>query len=312
MKNYLLGVYHRLKYGVGFTALILLFLLIVLWDRVVFMVPPGHGAVVWHSIRANLVRGYDSTLVGEGLEIILPWDRFYLYDLRLQSHTETYHVVSQEGLHFEIDMSVRWRVVGSNLLYLNRDVGLNYLRTMILPDVGSILREIVAQYPAEALYTIDREMVQDAIYEELTAVGAPNHIGPRVANAPENTILLEDTLLTNIRLPESLKAAIERKLSEAELVDQYTFRVARERLESERKQVEAEGIRNFQETVAPAITPSYLEWRGIEATLELAKSPNSKVVVIGNSSGLPLILDTQENTLSPAAAAAIGSSGVEE
>ena len=99
--------------------------------------------------------------------------------------------------------------------------------------------------------------------------------------------------MTNIRLPDSLQQAIERKLAEGELVEEYEIRVQRERLESERKAVEAEGIRRFQETVAPAITDSYLKWRGIEATLALAKSDNAKVVVIGNSdSGLPLILDT--------------------
>lgn len=303
MKTYLQTVLRRLKYSIGFFALIFLFLLIVLWDRVVFVVPPGHGAVVWHSVRAKLIRDYDSNLVGEGLELVWPWDRFYLYDLRLSTFTATYHVVSQEGLHFEIDMTIRWRVVGNNLLLLNRDIGQEYLHSMLIPDVGSILREIVAIYPAEALYTIDREMVQDAIYEELTSAEPPNHIGSRNSVDPGATIRLEDTLLTNIRLPDSLKDAIERKLSEAELVDQYQFRVARERLESDRKQIEAEGIRNFQETVAPAITDSYLQWRGIEATLELAKSPNSKVVVIGNNQGLPLILDTQDG--SPAVGAAL-------
>lgn len=297
MKTYLLTVFNRLKYGISFSVLIFLFLLIVLWDRVVHVVPPGHGAVVWHSIRA-FIPGYTANLVGEGLKLVWPWDKFYLYDLRLRTYTETYSVVSQEGLHFEIDMTIRWRVVGDNLVRLNQEVGQNYLHSMLIPDVGSILREIVATFPAEALYTISREDVQDQIYDDITSPEPPNYIGPRDSTGEEYAILLQDTLLTNIRLPETLKEAIERKLSEAEMVEQYQFRVERERLESERKQIEAEGIRNFQETVAPAITASYLEWRGIEATIELAKSNNSKVVVIGNSSnGLPLILDTKTDAV---------------
>jgi regulator of protease activity HflC (stomatin/prohibitin superfamily) len=296
-------VFRRLKYGITFTVLILLFLLIVLWDRVVHVVPPGHGAVLWHSFRAALFDDYEASLVGEGFKLVWPWDKFYLYDLRLMTYTEMYRVVSQEGLHFEIDMTIRWRVVGDKLVELNQDVGQDYLHTMLIPDVGSLLREIVATYPAEALYTVSRDEVQERVYDEITAPAPPLHIGPRDSTDPVNTILLEDTLLTNIRLPTTLKDAIERKLSEAELVDQYQFRVQRERLESERKQIEADGIRRFQETVAPAITESYLQWRGIEATMELAKSPNSKVVVIGNSSnGLPLILDTQTTQATQATA----------
>jgi hypothetical protein len=94
-------------------------------------------------------------------------------------------------------------------------------------------------------------------------------------------------------LPLAYSQAIERKLEQAQVVEEYRFRVEREALESERKRVEALGIRSFQEIVTPAISESYLRWRGIEATLKLAQSPNSKVVVIGNSAtGLPLILDT--------------------
>lgn len=309
MKKYLQGVYLRFRYGFTFTVLILLFLLIVLWDRIVYMVPAGHEAVVWHSIQLPWITGYHSDLAEEGVELIWPWDKFYLYDLRLMTHTETYPVVSQEGLHFEIDMTFRWKVYQENLIGLNQTVGTSYLRTMLIPEIGSVLREIVANYPAEALYTFARNAVQDEIYQEITSDSLPNHLGPRetVGNA-DVTIVLQDTLMANIRLPASLKEAIERKLSEAELVAQYEFRVERERLESERKQIEAEGIRNFQETVAPAITSSYLQWRGIEATLELAKSTNSKVVVIGNSAnGLPLILDTQGGLQTPDAASITGS-----
>ncbi|MGJ8688146.1 MAG: prohibitin family protein [Gammaproteobacteria bacterium] len=302
----------RFRYGFIFTVLLLLFLLIVLWERIVHVVPAGHGGVVWHSIYAPWLGGKQSWPVEEGVELIWPWDRFYLYDLRLMTHTETYQVVSQEGLHFEIDMTFRWRVDQENLVSLNQAVGKEYLQSMLVPEIGSVLREIVAQYPAEAVYTVSREVVQNDLYAEITSGSLPNHLGSRLSQELDDTILLQDTLMTSVRLPSSLKEAIERKLAESELVAQYEFRVERERLESERKQIEAEGIRNFQETVAPAITDSYLQWRGIEATLELAKSTNSKIVVIGNSSnGLPLILDTKEDLQSPDAASTRGSAAEE-
>lgn len=304
MKKYLHGVYMRFRHGMMFTVLILLFLLIVLWDRIVHVVPAGHEGVVWHSIPMPWTEGYHAHLADEGVELIWPWDRFFLYDLRLMTHTESYQVVSQEGLHFEIDMTFRWKVIREHLIELNQSVGNDYLNSMLIPEIGSVLRHIVANYQAEALYTTERNAVQAEIYAEVTSDSLPNHLASRASAGDDDvTIVLQDTLMSSIRLPPSLKEAIERKLSESEMVAQYEFRVERERLESQRKQIEAEGIRNFQETVAPAITDSYLQWRGIEATLELAKSPNSKVVVIGNSAnGLPLILDTQEGLGIPAAA----------
>lgn len=303
MKNYIKIVFRRFRYGFTFTVLILLFLLIVLWHRIVYVVPAGHGAVVWHSVQMPWIHDYQNDMAGEGVRFLWPWDKFYLYDERLMDHTETYQVVSQEGLHFEIDMTFRWKVVPKNIIVLNQTVGKNYLKNMLIPEIGSVLREIVANYPAEALYTTARNEVQASIYSEITSDSLPNHIGTRTSPNQDVTIRLQDTLMTSVRLPQSLKDAIERKLAEAELVSQFEFTVEKERLESQRKQIEAEGIRNFQETVAPAITDSYLQWRGIEATLELAKSTNSKVVVIGNSAnGLPLILDTQEGRQTPDAA----------
>lgn len=302
MKNYLHAVFMRFRYGLIFTILIMVFLLIVLWDKIVYRVPDGHEGVIWHSFRFPWAPNYHSELAGEGLKFIWPWDKFYLYDARLKTHNETYQVVSQEGLHFEIEMTFRWRVVAQNLVELNQTVGLDYLQSMLIPEIGSVLRHVVADYRAEALYTFERNAVQARIYDEVTSDSLPNHIGSRANQEPGITIVLQDTLMTRIKLPQSLQTAIENKLAESEMVQQYEFRVQREILESERKLIEAEGIRNFQETVAPAITDSYLQWRGIEATLQLAESDNAKVVVIGNSAnGLPLILDTADGVGRPSA-----------
>jgi regulator of protease activity HflC (stomatin/prohibitin superfamily) len=113
-------------------------------------------------------------------------------------------------------------------------------------------------------------------------------------------VVLADILIEKIELPLQIKTAIENKLEQEQIAQEYKYRLQRERLESERKQIEAEGIRDFQKTVAPAITESYLRWRGIEATLKLSESENSKIIVIGNSTtGLPLILDTRSTDVPP-------------
>lgn len=292
MKHYLLTIFRRIKYSFVFFALITSFLFAVLWDKIVYTTPVGHASVEWYSILGG-TRASKGPL-REGIHIIWPWNQFYTYDLRLQDHKQSYAVVSQDGLHFDIDLDFRWEVIKEEVVTLNQEIGPDYLDRLLIPEIGSVLRRIVATYPAEAIYTSERNALQQAVFDEVTSSTHPNGVrSPQINDGEPDTIILTDILISKVDLPPMIQDAIERKLSEAELVKEYAFRVEREQLESERKAVEAEGIRQFQATVAPAITDSYLKWRGIEATLELAKSNNAKVVVIGNSeAGLPLILDT--------------------
>jgi hypothetical protein len=97
-----------------------------------------------------------------------------------------------------------------------------------------------------------------------------------------------------------VNAAINRKIEQYYLVQEYAFRVDREELESKRKQIEANGIRDFQQTVTQGISDSYVRWRGIEATLQLAQSPNTKIVIIGSGKdGLPVILGNVDTPMQP-------------
>ena len=106
-----------------------------------------------------------------------------------------------------------------------------------------------------------------------------------------SVLILYDILVTGIELPAAIVAAIDRKIEQYYIAEEYKFRVEREKRESERKKIEAEGIRDFQQTVSQGISESYLRWRGIEATLQLSQSANSKVVLIGSGKdGLPVIL----------------------
>jgi hypothetical protein len=106
-----------------------------------------------------------------------------------------------------------------------------------------------------------------------------------------DTVILYDILVAGIELPAAIVGAINRKTEQYYIAEEYKFRVEREKRESERKKIEAEGIRDFQQTVTQGISESYLRWRGIEATLQLSQSTNAKVVVIGSGKdGLPIIL----------------------
>ena len=303
MKAYLIRLFRKISLGLSFLVLIAAFLLVILWNVMVHTIPVGHAGVLWH--RIVLFGGAVSKgRLSEGLHIILPWDAIYTYDLRLQYKEQSYQVLSKDGLAFDVELSFRWRVVGANLVKLNQNIGPDYVETLLSQEIGSVAREVMAQYTAEALFTDARAAVQQAIYDRVTEMSLPNGVGAddrsntdkswqRMAAEVEDVVILSDILIKRVQLPERIAAAIESKLEQGQIVEEYRFRVEREALESERRRVEAEGIRSFQEIVTPAISESYLRWRGIEATLELAQSPNSKVVVIGNSAtGLPLILDT--------------------
>jgi regulator of protease activity HflC (stomatin/prohibitin superfamily) len=303
MNARLIRLFRRLSLLLSFLVLIAAFLLVILWNAMVHTIPVGHSGVVWH--RIPIFGGAHSRgPLSEGLQIILPWDKIFVYDMRLQNHQQYYQVLSKDGLAFEVELSFRWRLVPEKLVELNQTVGPNYINTLMVQEIGSVARAITAQFTAEALFTGDRTKVQQAIFDAVTKVsfndGMLSKFG--VTNKQDSTLFnsrrfdlvaLIDILIKNVQLPLAYSQAIERKLEQSQVVEEYRFRVQREVLESERKRVEAEGIRSFQEIVTPAISESYLRWRGIEATLKLAQSPNSKVVVIGNSAtGLPLILDT--------------------
>ena len=123
---------------------------------------------------------------------------------------------------------------------------------------------------------------------------------------------LIDTLILDIDLPSAVEAAINRKIEQYYISEEYKFRVAREIRESERKKIEAEGISEFQRIVTKGISDSYLRWRGIEATLQLAQSSNSKIVIVGNSKdGLPIILGNVDASPPPRPATPAGKEGTE-
>lgn len=285
------SVFRRLTAGIIFTLLVGLFVLVVFWNRIVLSVPPGSVGVMWYLFFGGT--RIASPVVEEGLHLTFPWDRLYIYDARLQSRDEDYVVISQDGLQFRMTLTFRWRVNPNKTPALQKLYGPDYLESLLVPEIGSVTREIVSRYDVGMLVSERRSVVGKEVYDQLVSHARSNGVGAETASGDtKNVIMLRDVLIREVDLPEQLQKAIRDKLEQAQIVEEYKYRVDRERLESQRKAVEAEGIRNFQETVTPAISDSYLKWRGIEATMELSKSPNSKIVIMGSGEGgLPVILD---------------------
>jgi regulator of protease activity HflC (stomatin/prohibitin superfamily) len=231
----------------------------------------------------------------EGLHLIWPWDELFLYDLRLQSITETYSAISSDGVSLSATMNVRFRLSRDAIPVLHQAVGPNYVQLLGLPGFGSLTREVIAQYTAEQVYSTARQDIQEKIRSlvenRLSGKMMEREGDEQYRVSMKDTFILYDTLVYGIELPELVVNAINRKTEQYYIAEEYRFRVERERRESERKKIEAEGIHAFQQLVSQGISPSYLAWRGIEATLQLAQSTNAKVVIIGSAKdGLPVIL----------------------
>ena len=284
--------YRRISTALGFSILIGIFSVFLLWQRVVYTVLPGHGSVLWKRV---LLSGESNSIgpIGEGIHLVWPWNEFYTYDLRLKSKSKTYNVISHEGLHLKLHITYRYAVFDERLVDLNTTIGPDFPLTLIEPIIASVARKVVSEYTVEEIYGNKRDEATNKIYEKIISPGYVNGIGGRNSK-PENTLVrLFDILLAEIILPETVRKSIENKQVAEQRIAQAKHRVEVEIFESKRKVIEAGGIKSFQEIVSAGISESYLRWKGIEATLKLAESPNSKVVVIGNSEtgGLPLILD---------------------
>ena len=289
----------------------LLLIAVVLWPYVVISVPTGQVGVLWYRLIGFdpycmcLVRGTvldPREIREEGLHLIMPWNKLYLYDLRLESVMQTYNAISKDGVSMSVQVNVRYQLQHNSVAVLHKFIGPNYFATVISPEIGSQTRQVISRYTAEQVYT-SREQIQAEIRDSgQKALGASLNklVQPEAMEQPDpkhyndflqSAIQLLDTLVLSIELPPAIVAAINRQTEQYYQIQEYKFRVEREAQESKRKQIEANGIAAFQRTVSQGISDSYLRWRGIEATLALAQSPNAKIVIIGtNKDGLPIIL----------------------
>ena len=255
--------------GILFGAVLVL---ILLWMSVAY-VPAGHVGVL------TLFGRVTGDVLSEGTHFVNPLAVNNTMSVRTQEVKETASVPSNEGLIMTMDTSLLFRLDASKAPEVFRSVGPDYVDVVIEPNMRSAIRESTASHSANALYSGEREVVAKQIVDTLND------------KLKGRGVVIESVLLRDIQLPAALKASIEAKQQAEQESLAMNFRLQKEKQEAERKRIEAQGIRDFQQTVAQGISSQLLEWKGIEATETLAKSPNTKVVVIGSQkNGLPLIL----------------------
>jgi regulator of protease activity HflC (stomatin/prohibitin superfamily) len=273
--------------GLGLTLFGLILALIFAWltPTIFIFIPPGHVGVYWIRFGSGTVL---DRVLSEGVAYKYPWDKIYIYDARMQIANDTFDSLTTDGLSVAIDMSIRYRLIRQDIPLLQKNIGPDYLNTLLLPEINSWAREQISKYTPEELYSKKRSEIEDAIAQDMKHAMRFEY-QPQVDR--ESFLFIEDVLIKSIRLPDKVAQAIEDKRLQYHLMEGYSFRIEREEKERLRKQIEARGIRDFQSIVSAGISEQYLKWKGITATLQLATSKNAKVVVIGaGEGGLPIIL----------------------
>ena len=241
-----------------------------------FKVSATERAVVFYPFGKGLDK---ENVVGPGTHMKAPWNDVYVYKVNEMSSEENMDMLDKNGLSIHIDVTVRYKPLPDRIGYIHEQFTTDYETVLVIPEVRSTVRQVMGRFTAEEIYSTKRAEVETAIKTETETI------------LNKNNVHATAVLIRSIVLPEQIKIAIESKLQQEQEALAYQFRLDKEKSEAERKRIAAEGESRANNIINNSLTDKLLKMRGIEATLELSKSPNSKIIVIGSGKdGMPLIL----------------------
>lgn len=261
----------------GLPIIILAIIAIILFTKSTTTIGSGEAGVLYKTFGGGVVT--DEPPLGEGFHIVAPWNKVYVYEVRQQEAFEKMDVLSSNGLDIKLDASAWFQPKYEDLGKLHKEKSEMYKERILLPAIRSAARSVVGRYTPEQLYSSKRDVIQVEIFEETKKI------------VQDQYIQLNEILIRDVTLPATIKDAIERKLKQEQESLEYEFRLVTAEKEAERQRIEAKGKADANKILSASLTDKILQDKGIEATLKLSESPNSKVVVVGSGKdGLPLIL----------------------
>jgi regulator of protease activity HflC (stomatin/prohibitin superfamily) len=198
------------------------------------LVRSGEAGVIWKMFFGGT---QTDRVYQEGLQLIWPWNKLYIYNVRVQQVAHDFEALSKNGLPIGFEVSIRYQPLADMLPRLHQDIGPEYVEKVVKPEIQAHVRKVVANYLPEEIYTSEGYLLQIIRQGAMAAIN-------------ERNISLDDLLIKRIALPETIRSAIERKLAAEQLSLQYDYVLIKERKEAERKRVEALGIRDFQRVPA--------------------------------------------------------------
>ncbi len=260
-------------------ALVFLFIVVLIAPRMFYIVRSGEVGVMYKLFGAGTVTDH---LYSEGFHFVAPWNKMYVYNVKIQEIQHNLSVLTKNGLKIKLDLSIRFKPEKELVGVLHQQVGEDYAQKVIIPEVESSLRTTIGQFDEDEVYKTQGAILNKIVNESLEQV-------------VQKFLKIDDVIIRSIELPPSIQAAIEKKIREKELTKAYEFKIEREVKEAERKRIEAEGYKRYNDILNSSLSSNVLKWKGIEATKELAESPNTKVILVGNSEGsLPVILGSDK------------------
>jgi regulator of protease activity HflC (stomatin/prohibitin superfamily) len=262
---------------IALPAIFIIIVLVILISKSAITIGSGEAGVLYKTFGGGVVT--DEPPLGEGFHLVAPWNKVYVYEVRQQEVFEKMQVLSSNGLEIKLDASAWFEPKYEFLGKLHQEKGEAYVQRVLLPTIRSAARSVVGRYTPEQLYSSKRDAIQAEIYEETKKIVDGQYIQ------------LNEVLVRDVTLPATIKEAIERKLKQEQESLEYEFRLITADKEAQRQIIEAQGKADANRILSASLTDKILQDKGIEATLKLAESPNSKVVVIGSGdSGMPIIL----------------------
>jgi regulator of protease activity HflC (stomatin/prohibitin superfamily) len=257
-------------------GIIALFVLMGVSSSIFFTVNATQRAVIFYKFGEGLNKDY---VVQPGVHMKAPWNDVFTYNVQETSQDENMDVLDKSGLSIHVDVTVRFKPMSEKIGYIYEKFNVDFVNVLVIPEVRSTVRQVMGRYTAEEIYSTKRAEVESTIKTESEKILQANNVD------------MVALLIRSIQLPDQIRVAIENKLQQQQEALAYQFRLDKEKSEAERKRIAAEGEARANNIVNSSLSDKLLKMRGIEATLELSKSPNSKTIIIGSGKdGMPLIL----------------------
>jgi regulator of protease activity HflC (stomatin/prohibitin superfamily) len=246
---------------------VVLLVVVVLWHRIIYIVPSGGAGVMWSLFFGGTVTDH---VFGEGIHIMLPFDRFTIYDTRVQTVQSDLTVLTNRGLPIDLKLTIRFHPDYDTVALLHQRVGTDYVGKIVQPTIESVLRRYIGREEPEDIYT-NKEGVLSSI------------ISRAINETSEQFVSIDDLVIRQVVLPEALRDAIAAKLIYQQQEEGYEFRLAAETREAERKRIEAEGTSAAQKIIQLSLTPEMLRYEAIRVEGDLAKSNNAKLLIMNGA-----------------------------
>jgi len=257
-------------------VVIVVIAVIMFWSRMTVTIDAGHAGVLFETFSG----GVDTNnTYSEGFHFLAPWNEMIIYETRQQEIAEDMNVLSSNGLEIKADVSAWYKPEYAKIGLLHANIGKDYLRRVVIPALRASARSVIGRYTPEQIYSTKRDAIQDEIYEEARVILSEKYVD------------LTQILIRSIVLPSTIKSAIEGKLKQEQESLEYEFKLQKAQKEAKRQIIDAEGKAEANRILNASLTNNILREKGISATVKLAESNNTKIVIIGNSDGgMPLIL----------------------